>query len=213
MPRPLPRYDQKLANSIAFAMDYTIRIEHARVAGAVGGASRVTIGDLEFSYELAFLRIFLAWEVLLENALLRFISGYRHSGGLEPLKAGLVYYPSLAMAERALLGGRRFQLWHDPAQVMVRARRFLIGSRYELILASAQGRVEQLACVRHRIAHSQRDAQVRFDAVTMALAARRYRGSRPGRFLRDRTMMGGQSVRWISVISSDLESLAHQICS
>jgi hypothetical protein len=134
MPRTLPRYDQQFANSIAFATGYTTRIEQARISAAVGGASRVTIGDLEFSYELAFLRIFLAWEVLLERSLLRFLCGYQHSGGQEPMNTGLVYYPNLTVAQLALLAGRRYQLWHDPAQVIARARactQFFLDTRLE----------------------------------------------------------------------------------
>lgn len=213
MPRALPRYDIEFARSVAFALGYTVRVEQARLGGALAGANRVTLADVEYSYELGFLRIFLSWEELLERTLLRLLCGYRRATGPEPLIAGASYFPNLTAATAAILDGQRYKLWHDPGQVIGRAQRFLDNSSYEAVLDSARGRIELFAMIRHRIVHSQIDAQQRFDGAAMALAARRYRGSRPGRFLRDWTVLAGQQTRWINVAAGELEGLATQLCN
>jgi hypothetical protein len=213
MPRNLPRYDQEFARSMSLAMSLTERIEQMRVGAASGSGAVVRMSDVEFSYELAFLRIFLAWEVLLENVLVRLMCGYRHSGGQEALTSGGRYYKSITDAETAVLGGRLYKLWHNPRHVIERAEAFLNRSRFEVVLKSAESSLTHYASVRHRIAHSQKHAQREFDRATMSLAGKRYRGSRPGRFLRDWVVASNPPKRWISATSDELQGLAQQICS
>ncbi|MBY5592056.1 hypothetical protein HFO49_32310 [Rhizobium leguminosarum] len=178
-----------------------------------GTSQRLRVGDIELAYELAFLRVFMAWEVLLEGAFLRFMCGFMHSNGQEPLAAGKAYQPTISDAETYLLNGRQYLLWHNPTHVINRAGGFFSNSRFELILASAQHRVEHFATVRHRIAHSQKDAAAKFDTVSMLLAGKRYMGSRPGRFLRDWQVGINPPQRWFASICLELESLSHQICA
>ncbi|NTG61648.1 hypothetical protein G6L45_15295 [Agrobacterium rhizogenes] len=168
---------------------------------------------MELAYELAFLRVFMAWEVMLEGALLRLMCGFRHSHGQEPLAAGKAYQPTISDAEAFLLNGRQYLLWHNPTHVIARASGFFANSRYEIVLASAQNRIEHFATVRHRIAHSQRDASVKFDTVCMLLAGKRYMGSRPGRFLRDWQLGVNPPQRWFDGICQELESLSRQLCA
>lgn len=212
MPRRLPRYDLKLGKEIASALSLVAGLERARVLSIQGHAQLITLTHLELSYELAFLRVYLAWESLLEDALLRLLCGYRHSGGPEPLLHGKIYYPNLADAETAILGGRNYRLWHTPSEVIGRARSLLVGSRYEIVIASAGTRLGRFAAVRHRIAHSQKHAQQQFDQATMALTGRRYPGSRAGRFLRDWTPSITPPIRWLNTMFHELSGLSHQIC-
>lgn len=72
-----------------------------------------------------------------------------------------------------------------------------------------QGRIETYASIRHRIAHAHGGTE--FDLATMSLAGKRYRGSRPGRFLRDWVRYTQIPMRWIDVILMDFRGLAFQI--
>jgi hypothetical protein len=212
MPRRLPRLDGEFTRQVSTADAYIMHLEQSRAQTVGIGSSAITITDLEFSYELAFLRIFLGWEIFLESALLRLMCGYHHTGGQEPLATGMRYYAKIVDAELAILGGRNFRLWHNPNDVIGYARRVFYRSRYELVISSAFARLEHFAAIRHRIAHSQKHAQGQFDAATMALAGRRYPASRPGRFLRDWVPRTIPPTRWIFAVSQELSGLAVQIC-
>jgi hypothetical protein len=203
----------EFSRRISFAISFTERIEQTRIRGGAGAGAILSISDVEFSYELAFLRIFLAWEILLENVLVRLMCGYQHSGGQETLKGGGPYYKTLADAEAAVLGGRLYKLWHNPRHVIERAEAFLTQTRFEAVLKSAEASLARYAAVRHRIAHSQKHTEREFDRATMSLAGKRYQGSRPGRFLRDWVPASNPPRRWISAPSDELKGLAQQICS
>jgi len=213
MPRKLPRYGQEFAVDISLAISVTEHIEQLRIQSVTDRSGLVKMSDLEFCYELAFLRIFLAWEVLLESVLIRLMCGYQHSGGQEPLKKGVRYCKRISDAERTILGGRPYKLWHNPKHVIERSEAFLNSSRFETILKSAEANIAHYAAVRHRIAHSQKHAQQEFDRATMSLAGRRYQGSRPGRFLRDWVAGSHPPRRWISAASDELYGLGQQICA
>jgi hypothetical protein len=212
MPRRLPQYDREFVRRVGFALSCIDHIEQARLLGLQSGANLITLADLEYTYELAFLRIFLAWETLLEEALIRLICGYSRPSGQEPLIPGTTYHRTIADAEAAILGRRNYELWHSPAQVIQHARQFLSSSRYELVIASASSRIAHMAGIRHRIAHSQSHAERQFDVATMSLAGKRYRASRPGRFLRDWVSGVSPPSRWISALARELGNLAAQIC-
>jgi len=213
MPRRLPQYDREFFRRTGFALSCISHIEQGRLLGLQNNKNLITLADVEYTYELAFLRIFLAWESLLEDALTRLICGYSRSGGQEPLISGTNYYKTIANAEAAILGRRDYELWHSPAQVIQRARQFLTGSHYELVIASASARIAHMAAIRHRIAHSQSHAERQFDTATMTLAGKRYRASRPGRFLRDWVSGAMPPSRWISALALELGNLAAQICN
>lgn len=165
------------------------------------------IDRLELLYEMAYLRVFIGWEVFLEESFLRYLCGYASTAGAVAMVSG-AYFPTLAAAEQAVLAGQQYKLWHDPVRVVQRARGFLINGLHEQIISSNLSRLDQFARIRHRIAHAQQHARVQFDAVTMNLAARRYKGGRPGKFLRDWVT---PTERWLDVIAAELKSLAVQI--
>jgi hypothetical protein len=213
MPRALPRFDLQFAGSVAAALDLVSRIEQINAYASARRQPSLTSLQVELSYELAYLRIFIAWEVLLEQTFTRFVCGYTHSGGQEPISGTQRYFGTLELAERSILGNRNYILWHNPNQVISRAQAYLTNSRYELVISSAQVRIGHFAAIRHRIAHAQTHAALEFDNATTALAGRRYRGARPGRFLRDRTPNAQPPRRWLNTIGSDLTTLASQICN
>ncbi|MBA2704374.1 MAG: DUF262 domain-containing protein [Blastocatellia bacterium] len=117
-------------------------------------------------------------------------------------------YPNLVIAETAVLGSMPFRLWHNPSQIVTRSQGFIVSGLHETIISSNLTRLHQFAAIRHRIAHAQEHARAQFDTATMSLAARRYKGGRPGKFLRD---WESPTRRWLNAISDELKSLSTQI--
>lgn len=211
--RPLPRLDQSLRRHVAAAVAIPQAGEAARLALPIGSAAwrGLHIPRLELLYELAYLRVFVEWELFLEQTLVRLMCGYGSSSGLPVLKSGATFVKTIATAEAALLGNRQYLLWHDPLKTVARANTRFSSSSFQTVVASSTSRLQHFAAVRHRIAHGQDDARVNFDTATMQLNARRYPGSRAGRFLRDWDTSTAPQVRWLESIGDELCNLATQI--
>jgi hypothetical protein len=166
---------------------------------------------LELLYELAFLRMFVAWETFLEEVFLRYLCGYVSRHGHAAPATGLTLCHSLADAQATVLRGRDYILWHSPVKVADRAQRVMVGCPVETVLRSNTARLESFAAIRHRIVHAQQDARRNFDTATMNIAGKRYRGARPGAFLRDRDFNTSVQVRWLDTLGQELQNLAAQI--
>ena len=110
-----------------------------------------------------------------------------------------------------MLAGQSYLMWYDPSKVISRATRFFIGSTHQAVIASSSSRLTALASVRHRTAHGQLDAKTKFDNATKMFAGKRYKGSRPGRFLRDKVSGGPIPQRWLDLFAQELIGLASQI--
>ena len=210
MPRSMPKFAKAFAVSADNAVEFARGIESARAGLDVAKACQhLPPPRLELAYELAYLRMFTAWEDFLEESLLRYMCGFSARTGQENPVSGGQYYRTLADAKAALYGKQHYLLWHNPIRVTSRAAQFLSQSRHETVIKSIQGRMEYYAAIRHRIAHAHADDG--FNKATMALAGKRYRGARPGRFLRDWAPHPQTPTRWIDVIANDFRGLAFQI--
>lgn len=187
--------------------------EIARVEAVRGSRTKQSLHPvrLEALYEMAYLRVFVSWEAFLEQAFLRYLCGYVSAHGAAVPALGTTFLPTLAKAEQAVLSGNAYVLWHSPARVILRSKRFFHTSRVEAIVLSNSARLEALAAVRHRITHSQADARNKFDAATMALAGKRYPGSRPGSFLRDWDRSVSPPFRWLDSLAAEFTGLAKQV--
>lgn len=166
---------------------------------------------LEYLYEMAYLKVFVSWEIFLEQTFIRYLCGYVSSVGAAIPKAGIAFATNLAKAESAVLQGRSYVLWHNPTTVVKRAQSFFTSNPLEPIILSNTARLERLAAIRHRITHAQSDAQDKFDLATMGIAGKRYRGSRAGAFLRDVDGSMTPPIRWIEQLGQELRNLAAQI--
>jgi hypothetical protein len=169
------------------------------------------VSRAELLYELAYLRIFIGWELFLEQTFLRYLCGYVSFTGIIYTSVTGAFCATLQDAEASVLRGQQFVLWHNPRAVIDRSRRFLAQCPHESIIASHTTRLTDLAAVRHRIAHGQRDARQRFDTATINLVGRRYRGARPGRFLRDWDRSVSPAQRWLNALGMELGNLAQQM--
>jgi hypothetical protein len=170
------------------------------------------VSRVEMLYELAYLRLFIEWEAFLEQTLYRYMCGYTSNCHLPAPTSRLgSFCNSVAVAERIILNGQSYVLWHNPTKITARAKLWLSACPHEVVIASHRADLENYAAVRHRIAHGQDDAKVKFDAATMAVVGRRYRGARPGRFLRDWDTSVVPQVRWLESLGRALANLAEQI--
>ena len=166
---------------------------------------------IELLYEMAFLRTFVWWESFIEQTFIRYLAGYTSKIGIAVALGGVSYSPTVGHAEARILGSRDYALWHNPSVVVRRSQKFFSSSPVETVLMSNMARLEALASIRHRIAHSNNDARRKFDAATMALGGKRYRGSRAGSFLRDFYTNSTLPVRWLDQLGTELQNLAAQI--
>lgn len=231
MPRLMPRFDLMLARQSHAALRIVTAGETMRRSGGHLGLTEWSLSRLESLYELAFLRIFAAWEMCQEAVFVRALCGFTSASGQETLvspmqhlpahlrvPAHLSHYHTLHAAESAALNGRRFLLWHDPNDVIRRCQRYIRSgtghpATLETTIASDRPRLEQLSAIRHRIVHThQTDAKVNFDNVTRTLAIGKvYDASRPGKFLRDWDRASGPPLRWLVALTNDLINLAGQL--
>ncbi len=210
MSRLMPKLAKEFATSATQAVEFAAGVEAARAGLHTKEAQEhLPIPRLELAYELTYLRVFNAWERFLEESFLRYLCGYQALHGCETPVPGKSFQSSLAGAKTVLYGRQNYLLWHNPQKVIQRATTHFTGSRHETVIASMQGRLQCYADIRHRIAHAH--AASGFDLATMTLAGRRYRGSRPGRFLRDWAPHVPTPTRWVDVIVLELRGLAFQI--
>ena len=209
----MPPLAATLRTRIAQAIQLAEIGEIARAEAAPASRTRRNLHPtrLEALYEMAYLRIFVGWEAFLEEVFLRYLCGYSSIHGTAVLLPGVSYETTLAHAEQTLLAGSRYVLWHNPATVATRARRFFQASPIAAVVLSNTARLDELAAVRHRITHAQEDARRNFDRATMAIAGKRYRGARPGAFLRDLDTTTMPSTRWLERLGKEVEGLAQQI--
>lgn len=186
MPRQMPALASEFSKEVQAAVELARSAEEARtfLSSFSDKRSLLHLSRIELLYELAFLRLFNAWEQFQEEAFIRYLCGYQASHGQDRLVRG-TYYPTLSSAKNAVLGNRDYVLWHNPKAVVDRSRKWFVSARHDLVIDSTVGRLEYFAAVRHRIAHAQEHAKKQFDVATTGLIGRRYRGARPGRFLRD----------------------------
>jgi hypothetical protein len=219
----MPRFDLELVAQSKIANEIVLAGEQSRVReGLIKGGW--TENRLEFLHEFAYLRIFSAWEDMLESVFLRSLCGYASRAGGQEILAKGTYHKTLLHAEMAVLSSesrgtrlKTFLLWHGPDQLIKRCQ-FHIKSGpsggpaiQERIISSSKARLEALAAVRHRIVHEQDDARFNFDAATLAIAGRRYPLSRPGKFLRDEDLSGSRPRKWLDALTAELCGLASQM--
>jgi hypothetical protein len=211
--RRVPPLDDLLRKHVDAAVAIAHAGEVVRQALTPGSKElrELHIPRLELLYELAYLRVFIEWEIFLEEVFKRLLCGYTTKSGAASLAIGRKYASSLASAEVEMLRGQNFILWHDPVKVAARAAFFFRTSSLQSVVGSNTARLTSFAAIRHRIVHGQADARRKFDVASMLIGIRRYRGSRAGLFLRDWDTTVTPQRRFLQSIAAELCSLASQI--
>lgn len=208
--RVMPPLARQFANACDTACRLAAAGEQVRVLGGIA-RHHITVARLEYLYEIAYLRIFIAWEDFLEESFVRYMCGFRSAAGPAVRTAATLHCTTINAARLLLYGGQQFKLWHDAKKIVQRAQGHFVSGLHETVINSNQTRLEWFSNIRHRVAHGQKDAQQKFDAATMQLVGRRYPGSRVGRFLREFDASQNQPVRWLDSIALELAALAGQV--
>jgi hypothetical protein len=211
----MPRFDLALSGQAQLATGIVSAGEISRLSSVTTIRKEWSATRLEALYELAYLRLFAAWETYLEAIFYRSLCGFTSSAGQEQLIRG-AYFSSIAAAEADVLGGNAYALWHNPQRVIDRCKRYIksgVGCPcvQEVTITSNLTRLEHLAATRHRIVHDQKDAKNKFDLATLHIAGRTYLASRPGKFLRDYDTSKSPQQRWLEVAVTELSSLMAQM--
>jgi hypothetical protein len=213
----MPRFDNALSSQAQSAIAIAKAGEMAHVSSEAAVRKEWNTIRLEALYELAYLRVFAAWETCLEAVFYRSLCGYASAAGQETLVSGGPYYPTLAAAESAVLSGKSYRLWHAPQQVIDRCQKFIKSGTpgcpavQENVISSNLTHLSNLSYIRHRVVHDQADAKRKFDAATLQIAARTYPASRPGKFLRDWDRSALPHRRWLEVTIAGLTALTSQM--
>jgi hypothetical protein len=207
------------ALAAALSVDVTRAIDLAEAGEIVRAAAtpksvamrELRPSRLEALHELAYLRVFTTWESFVEETFIRMICGYVSSIYSPAFQPGKSKTAPLAGAKAALLGTRKFLLWHNPQYLIDRGAEWFDRCPQEQVAASNFPRLEWASAIRHRIAHGTDDTRTLFDAATIGLAGRRYRGASAGRFLRDWDLSSFPRQRWLVTLAKEIEGLASQI--
>jgi hypothetical protein len=211
MPRAMPALSSAFSRKAAELEALTEAGERALVSARPPSPlhGHFTTRTLDALYEAAYMRLFVAWEVLLEEVFIRMLCRYE-----SPVYVPVLTGPrcgSLADARVRMLSGRSFILWWNPTVVAARARAHLTDSPHERVLLSNLSRLQAFAAIRHRLTHGSEDARQQFSDATMLLTGRRYRGASPALFLRDMDPRGVGPLRWFATIESELVALSGQL--
>jgi hypothetical protein len=91
----MPRFDLLLTDQSRIAIGVVSAGELARRIGTPLVRKEWSISRVEFLHELAYMRIFSAWETCLESIFYRSLCGYASNAGQEAMVGG-AYYPNLA---------------------------------------------------------------------------------------------------------------------
>lgn len=171
---------------------------------------QLKVPQLEALYEAAFLRIFTAWEVVLEELTIRMMARAATQSWTPVAAGGNVLYQRISDSRQALYGTRDYMLWHDPMKVANRIAGRLNGSPLEAQVRASAVWLKDLSYVRHRIAHASNDAVQKFEPAALALTGTTYRGS-PGRLLRSLDNSDPLNpARWILRFDTELRSIVNR---
>jgi hypothetical protein len=208
----MPLLAGEFGREVDRAVDIARAGETIRAGAPAGSVARreLTSARIAALYELAYLRVFIAWEQFLEESFFRYLCGYASAAGPPVLLQAP--FRSIVDARAAVLGGQQYVSWADPRVVEQRSRAFMQNGLHEVVVRASRARLQAFAAVRNRIAHGSAYARAQFDRATMAvLAGRRYRGSIVGSFLRDWRPHSLPAERWLQSIGLELKNLATQV--
>lgn len=143
------------------------------------GLTRIGI---EIITELAFLRIFIAWENFLEASFIRYLVGARSPSKYRPRR--LISPRNMSHALDILSSDREIINWNSASLVILRAERcFREGEPYKNAIQAATLDLNDMNTIRNRIAHKSKISKDKFNSFIRRKFGHGRRGMTPGRFL------------------------------
>jgi hypothetical protein len=216
MPRLMPQLDVDFAKEVDKAVGLAKEAESMLFRS--GGSEQrpryepLHHARLELIYELAYLKVFILWEMFLEESFLYYLCGRESSNhGVAKMMPTKSFSRSLKDAENAMLAGKDYFLWSNAGKVLKMVKKHVDNGRHEIVVSASRGPLEHYAAIRNRIAHGQPDAIQKFNNAVLALSGRRNYGSRAGRFLRDIDTGALPQRRWLDSIARALKAYANAV--
>jgi hypothetical protein len=138
--------------------------------------------QLEIIVEMAFLRIFVAWESFLEESFIRYAVGAASPSGYTPNV--LTRAQNIGHALELVSSGRDYGAWNSASEVTRRsALYFQDGEPYRSALEPASIELNEMNTIRNRITHKSMNSKSKFNAFVRRKFGHGVRGMTPGRFL------------------------------
>lgn len=138
--------------------------------------------QLEIIVELAFLRIFIAWENFLEGSFIRYLMGAKSPSGYKP-KAFVNPY-NMEHALNFISQGKDYVKWNSASDVIDRSDVFFKnGEPFKNTLEASTTDLNEMNTIRNRIAHKSKSSQEKFNSLIRFKFGHGIRGMTPGRFL------------------------------
>lgn len=166
--------------------------------------------QVDLIFELAFLKIFIAWEQFLEDTFARYMCGASSLSGKKPTRNATARYLDHALS--IIYGGQPYADWTSVDIVVDRANRFFDkGEPYTTPLQSATKELRDMRRIRNHIAHHSNKSREDFNKLLVSIYGFRPQGMTAGRFLRRHLNAHGK--QRIQEYAETLESLARMIVS
>ncbi len=166
--------------------------------------------QVDLIFELAFLKIFIAWEQFLEDTFARYMCGASSLSGRKPTRNATARYLDRALS--IIYGGQPYADWTSVDVVVERANRFFDrGEPYATPLQSATTELRNMKKIRNHIVHHSKKSREDFNRLLVSVYGFRPQGMTAGRFLRRSLSTHGR--QRIQEYAEMLESLARMIVS
>lgn len=146
---------------------------------------RLPYFEVKIITELAFLRIFIAWECFLEDSFIKYLVGAPSLSGRNNPKS-FVNPPNIEKAREILLGERKrgYIGWNSANTVIHRANIYFKGGEpYSSALTPFITEIDDINTIRNRIAHKSKKATQKFNEFIRREFGYGTRGMTPGRLL------------------------------
>jgi len=172
MPASLSHVLQELARQIDSSQNLIARVKDL-------GITRIQV---EIVTELAFLRIFIAWENFLEESFIRYSVGAESPSGYRPNR--LIEPGNMGHALELISSGREYTKWNSACEVISRAEAyFRDGEPFKNAIQGATTDLNDMNTIRNRIAHKSPISKGKFNDFVRRKLGYGRRGMTPGRFL------------------------------
>lgn len=166
--------------------------------------------QVDLIFELAFLKIFIAWEQFLENTFIRYMCGASSLSGKKPIR--IVSARHLDDALKVICAERPYADWASVEIVVERANRFFDnGEPYATPLQSAAVELANMRRIRNHIVHHSNKSREDFNKLLVNTYGFRPQGMTAGRFLRRHLNVYRE--QRVQEYTKTLQSLAKMILS
>lgn len=160
--------------------------------------------------ELAFLRIFIAWENFLEDSFLRYLIGGRSCSGKVPQK--FINPPNIKKAEEIIAGEKnKYIQWNLLEYIIPRSEiYFKDGEPYKNILQTIAVDINNMNKIRNRITHQSKRSGDDFKIFIRQEFGHGIKGMTPGRLLLKNK--DNQTITYFDYYSGIIEKTGDEIC-